>query len=262
MFFIVWGRKVVRRSIGHVADFCPMCRAPKGFELTRVGSARHVYYITAGEGALVGFERTCWDCGTALQAEPATYATIAKSRLPLAELIRATFPNLAFARSEPVALAERIRRDPASLPAEQRLALVRQPFVLLSPKVEKRLAATHVDKEIALSLVGVVAFWAFVLPPLMRALPPQLADAAFVLFVLLGIAAVVWQFIGSTRRFMKREILPVLAGALAPLRPSESEIAAVLAELKRLRHKIGSKARPADVLAQIGSAPRPIPSTK
>jgi hypothetical protein len=254
MFIIFWGRKIVRRRLGHVADFCPMCRVPKGFDLTRVGSARHIYYVSVGEGALVGFERTCWDCHTALQAAPEAYAAVAKSRMPLDELIRETFPNLALARSEQMAIEERVRSDPVSLPAEHRLALARQPFALLSPKVEQRFAATHVDKEVAMTVVGVVAFWAFVLPPLVRALPPKLADSAFVVFLLLGVAAVVWQAMGSTRRFMTREILPVLAGALAPLRPSATEIDAVLDELKRQRHKIGTKVRPADLLAQIGTA--------
>jgi hypothetical protein len=35
--FVVWGKKRVRKKIGHVADFCPMCRTAQPFALVRVG---------------------------------------------------------------------------------------------------------------------------------------------------------------------------------------------------------------------------------
>jgi len=40
--FIVWGKKIVYRKLGFVADFCPICRGPRAFELKRVGSASHL----------------------------------------------------------------------------------------------------------------------------------------------------------------------------------------------------------------------------
>jgi len=70
MFFIVWGKKRVTRNLGYVADFCPLCREPKPFLLQRIGMAGHVYYISAGEGELVGFHRTCQTCKTAFTADP------------------------------------------------------------------------------------------------------------------------------------------------------------------------------------------------
>jgi hypothetical protein len=250
--FIVWGKKLVHRRVGYVADFCPICRTPKPFEVKRVGSASHVYYISAGEGELVGFERTCQECGTALQTEPTSYASIEKRALPFDELARRTFPTLDQVLHERLALEERIQRDPTSLTAEERRVLIRNPFLLLSPKVERRFASTHIDKEVGFSILGAIGLL-IVGPGLAHAVAPDQADLSVLLFILLGFALVVWQIIASGRRFMKKEIVPVLAGSLRPLRPSEHEISAVLGELRQLRHKMGSKLRPVDLLARLSS---------
>ena len=49
MLFI-WGKKRVERNIGKVADFCPICREVRMFQLIRVGVADHIYYVSFGEG--------------------------------------------------------------------------------------------------------------------------------------------------------------------------------------------------------------------
>src|SRR5258706_9118781 len=43
--FIIWGKKRVTKSLGYVADFCPLCRDVRTFELVRVGLAGHIYYL-------------------------------------------------------------------------------------------------------------------------------------------------------------------------------------------------------------------------
>jgi hypothetical protein len=37
---VIWGRKKVERKLGFVAEFCPICRTPREFEVSRVGIAR------------------------------------------------------------------------------------------------------------------------------------------------------------------------------------------------------------------------------
>ncbi|MFL6692268.1 MAG: hypothetical protein ACJ8GO_04850 [Ramlibacter sp.] len=155
--FIVWGKKIVYRSIGHVADFCPVCREKQAFELKRVGSASHVYYISAGEGEPVGFERTCGGCGTSCRADPATYAAVAKARGSLGQLTAQTFPNFDQVFRERIDLEARLRADPASIKPEERQLLIRTPFIFLSPRVEKRFSPTHLDKEVGFSLLAAVA---------------------------------------------------------------------------------------------------------
>lgn len=250
--FILWGKKAVHKKIGYVADFCPICRTPQPFAITRVGSAGHLYFVSAGEGQLVGYERTCQKCRTPLNAEPTTYASLAKRAAPLDELLRSTFPNLTQALQERLAIEERVQRDPASLEPELRRSLIRNPFVRLSPKVEKRFAdATHMDWTVGLALIGAIAL-IFSAPDLAHKVAPGYhSDLLFWSPFVLGIALVVWQMIASGKRFMRKEIIPVLAGTLAPLRPTEDEITAVLAELKQLGHKIGSKIKPANLMARM-----------
>jgi hypothetical protein len=250
--FIIWGKKLVYRKLGHVADFCPICRTPKPFTLKRVGSAGHVYYISSGQGELVGYERTCQECGTSLQTEPTTYASISKNTVPLAELTRQTFPNLDQMLEARLALEEKVQHAPSSLSQEERYALIRSPFLILSPKVEKRFASTHIDKEIGFALIGALVLM-MAGPALGHILAPDSEGAVLLTSLSLGFLMVVWQGIGAGGRFMRRQIVPVLAKCLLPLRPSDDELKSVLAELKQLRHKMGSKLKLADLRAQLSN---------
>jgi hypothetical protein len=54
---------------------------------------------------------------------------------------------------------------------------------------------------------------------------------------------------------MVRQVVPVLATAIRPLRPSESELKSVLAELTQLKHKIGTKLKLADLQARLNQPP-------
>jgi hypothetical protein len=252
--FIVWGKKLVYRKIGYVADFCPICRAIKPFELKRVGSASHVYYVTAGEGQLVGYERTCKECDVSFRAEPTAYASVSKTLTPLDELRTQTFPNIDQALRDRLALEKRVQSDPMSLSPDERRALIRSPFLLLSPKVERRFASTHIDKEVGLSLVAGLALL-LVVPALTHAVAADARDKLELICIVLVIVLVVWQGTLSSRRFMRRQVIPVLAGTISPLKPTESELKSVLAELKQLKHKIGTKLKLPDLQARLIDVP-------
>src|SRR5438876_12363312 len=89
--FIVWGKKRTERKQGRVADFYPICREIRAFTLIRVGLAGHIYYVSFGEGKLVGYIVRCDTCGVALGVEPTRFATSEKdSRIELEILIRNT----------------------------------------------------------------------------------------------------------------------------------------------------------------------------
>src|SRR5258706_11462307 len=93
--FIVWGTKRTERKQGLVADFCPICRDLRAFQLIRIGLASHVYYVAFGEGKLAGFLIQCQECRVSLKADPTTYATTEKRRVTdLEVLIQETFPKL------------------------------------------------------------------------------------------------------------------------------------------------------------------------
>lgn len=248
--FIVWGKKVVYRKVGHVADFCPVCRVARCFELKRVGMAGHIYYITAGEGELVRFERSCASCGTAIEANPDRYAAFAKKPAPLEQLKRETFPGLDQACADQMALEEQIRNDPASLTGADRHTLIRHPFLLLSPRVEQRFASTHMDKEVGFALAGAVLLLAMG-PVVAKALAADSPEVVILVSITAAVLLVVWQVAMARMRFMRRQIFPVLATALQPLRPAQNEIERVMAELAQLGHKIGSKFKAGELVAHM-----------
>ena len=79
--FVVWGTKIKRKKVGRVADFCPMCRGLSVFELRRVGEASHVYYISFGQGTLLGYDITCETCATPAETVSLTTAITMDSSL-------------------------------------------------------------------------------------------------------------------------------------------------------------------------------------
>lgn len=251
--FIVWGKKRVERKAGHVADFCQVCRCARTFRLTRVGMAGHLYYISVSEGELLGFHRTCDTCGTVYGADPAHYVTTSSRRDTLEALTAATQPRLNEAWADRLALEAQIRTSAALLPADQRAGLIREPFVLLSPQVESQYGSTHVDKEVGLAVVGAIALL-MLLPPAVRLVLPDDAEPAVLTALAVGVMLVLWQMFMVNGRFLRRQVIPALARALRPLRPTHAELDAALAELKQHGHKIGTKVKVADLAAQIGEA--------
>ncbi|WP_028102805.1 hypothetical protein [Pseudoduganella violaceinigra] len=245
--FIVWGRKITRRPAGFVADYCGICREPKRFRLSRLGSVGHVYYISVGEGKLVGYERTCMSCGTFSPAAVSDYRKIAKTALPLETLKQETCPGLDAAMAERRALDERVKTAPHLLSPNERLGLIRSPFNLLSPKVEKRFASTNLDGGVVGAIAGAIGLM-IVCPAVGAAISTEGAGPAMVIGMGLGLALIIWQFIAAGQRFMRKEILPPLAKALAPLKPSEAEIEQALRDFRKAGHKIGGKLKAAEIL--------------
>jgi hypothetical protein len=250
--FIVWGRKITRRKLGYVADFCGICRVPRAFRMTRLGSVGHVYYISSGEGKLVGHERTCTSCGAFSYADPKDYAGIAKSSGPMETLKRETYPGLDEALAPRMELEAKVKAAPHLLSEEERLGLVFSPINLISPKVEKHFATTHMDGGVALAIGGGVGL-CFLGATIGNSIAPEYGPQGVVAGLVIGAGLVVWQLIAAGPRFMRKEILPLLAKSLAPVQPSEAEIDRVLLELKKARHKIGSKLKASQLIAAIRS---------
>jgi hypothetical protein len=251
MFFI-WGTKVVRKRIGFVADFCPICRAPQPFKLNRVGAASHVYYVSLGSGKLIGHEIQCLTCGTALKTDPRKYAAHSKKECAINELLELTFPNLRETYKAELALEEKVKADPLSLAPEERREQLFTPFILVSPKVEKRFASTHIDKETCMVLLGAIILAIFT---------PKYAESLFgidsgaVALSILGVGFIlfIFQLAISGRRYIRKQIIPVVAKGLSPIRPSQEELNATLAELKQIGHKVGKKIKLSDLWAEVGS---------
>lgn len=243
--FIVWGKKLVYRKLGYVADLA--------FVVKRVGLAGHIYYISAGEGELAGFERTCQSCATTFVTDPGKYKEIAKKSASLTELRARTFPDIDVVLHDRLQVEARVINAPLLLSSEERIALIRGPFLLLAPKVEKRYASTDLDKEVALALVAALALM-IAGPGVSLALIPDAGPEIVMVFILLAVALVGWQMVMAKSRFMKRQVIPVLVKALRPLKPTESELKAAVAELSELGHKIAIKLKLQELQSQLANS--------
>jgi len=251
--FIVWGKTIKRQKLGFVADFCAVCRDLRTFKVQRIGSASHLYYISFGQGDLVGFERTCEVCSTPVDAVPDTYLEMADHRRPANELISETFPNYYTARREIIERERKVRDTPSLLTPEERRTRMREPFLVIAPLAQQKLASIHVDWRVLLAifsfipifwLVGAVSGWING--------PDQLDPSMNWLIGALAVwgGLVFFEIFMSSRRYLLKNAAPPLAASLAPLKPSESEIERILKELKQHKLKLG-KLRASDLLERI-----------
>ncbi len=257
--FIFWGRKITRKSLGYVADFCAICRKVTAFQLSRVGSAGHIYYLSVGEGVLVGHERSCCECGSVQSANTDTYTRPVPKPGPIDALIRETYPGLERDLAERLQLEQQIRFSPHMLEPGVRAALIKEPLVILAPKVEQRFASTRMDMGVGLALL--VSVFLFVFSAYLSSkIDPDAAALFMPLALLVGVGLVIWQFLASRRRYMRKEIIPLLARSLAPLKPREQEIQQALQAMKQLGYKIGKFLQAAEVTERAQAALYPMPT--
>jgi hypothetical protein len=251
--FIVWGKTIKRQKLGYVADFCAVCRDLRTFQVTRIGSASHLYYISFGQGDLVGYERTCEVCSTPVEAIPDTYLDMARLNRPAAELISETFPNYYTVHREVLERERKVRDTPSLLTPAERNARMREPFIVIAPLAQQKLASIQLDWRVVLAFFSVAPiFW--VIGVISHWINGPYVDDPSLNFIMAGLALwaglTFWQLFSANRRYLLKNAAPPLAAALAPLKPSESEIGRILEELKQHKLKLG-KLRPSDLLERI-----------
>lgn len=229
---IVYGTKHVRRQLGNVADFCLLCRSVRPFRLVRLGMASHVYYITSGAGKLLGFERVCHTCGVTLNGCVEHYrATESNRNLPLPQLIERTHPELGARRAERLRVEHAIARGEELTP-ELREALLWEPLALIAPLVESRNAFAF-DGPSGLGCAVTIAVPLAMLFLAESSGPAQ--DAALMTALPLFAVGTIYTLIQlglSARRFRNSKIVPWIARALAPLKPTAEELNAVAQQAK------------------------------
>ncbi len=251
---LIWGKKYSHKHLGYVADFCPICREPQAFRLRRTKLVPHFWYIPTGSGVFVCNERRCGVCGVDFNADTTRYQAIARQSGSFAHLKPQPFPTFDDVERNRLQVEAVIRKDPRSLPARDRHVLIRQPLELLSSRVEAHSRATHVDREVGLTfIVAVLAIWAGV--ALATRFAPDNSDAIVLALLGLSVVAVFVQFLFTGRRYLRREIGPLLVRALKPLKPTRAEVDRAVADMKEARHKIGSKLDVGHLMRQL-DAPR------
>ena len=252
--FIVWGKTIKRQKLGYVADYCAVCRDLRAFQVKRIGSASHVYYISFGEGDLVGYERICQACTTAYEAVPDTYSGMSKESRPGVELVSETFPNYYSVYREVIERERKARDTPSLLTPAERRSRLREPFGVVAQVVQQKLASTQVDKRVWLAVAAFIpmAWGVGALGKLFINPDDENAGMRWMLFcVTAWIVLVVSQLVTSGSRYVLEKAVPPLAHALAPLRPSEAEINDILQELRHHKLKLGSKLQAFDLTEAI-----------
>jgi hypothetical protein len=247
--FIVWGKTIKRQKLGFVADYCALCRDLRTFEVKRVGQASHLYYISFGEGELLGYERTCQDCRTVFETVPDHYRSMARDRRPPVELITETFPNYYSAYQDEIAAEKKVRNSPSLLTPNERRARLWEPFALMAQANQQKLKSMQLDWQVGVAFAAMFPIiWLFGAVEGLILKPDVAEDPRFFLaglFLSLGIIG--WQMIGSGRRYLLKHAVPPLVQSIAPLRPSLREIEEVLGQLKLGGMKLGSKLEAKDL---------------
>jgi len=248
---LIWGKKTSVRVLGRVAEFCPICRAIGVFELLETRLVPHFYYIPLGRGRLAGNHVRCRRCATPLSVDAERYASVSQDKSADA---RALFPTLgpqaAAAIQSRQKLEERVLAG--GLSPEERTELLEEPFLLLDSRLETRAAEGSLDRKSGTALAATIGV------PLLLAIieehaPPSFGfvlGAAQVASVVVGLVATLYLFVTGHRRFYRGTIEPLLAGALAPLRPTREELLRALKKLKEIGRIIAERADVERLLAQ------------
>ena len=253
--FIVHGTTRKIRSLGWVAEFCPICRRPQTFELIRVGLARHLYFISFGEGKLAGHFGRCAECRTQLVVDESRYKSIARKKPDdFAALAAETMPDLPEKLGDRLKLEQRVAADPASLEGDLRAKLMMEPFRLLDGMLGEQLqGGTKMDAPAGFGCFGTIALAIGFFVALVK-LPHQWENQVMVsgaIVVGIGILYTLVQMHLVPRRFVRKQIVPRLAKSLAPLRPVDEEIANALLRCKQGGLEIGTYVKAGAVQAAL-----------
>jgi hypothetical protein len=241
---LVHGTKQKERPLGWVADFCPICRVPRACRLFRIGMASHLYFVTIGDGRLVGFTIECSDCKTRRGTDDSQYANIAKHETKdLAALIAETMPDMPERLGFRLDLEKTLRDAPDKIASSTRRELLAEPFTVLNPEFEKRFAESEFDRPATIGCMGTLVL--LVLAIVIPIYTPQVHQqkALLVLFSLFGAGTIYTsvQLLLVPGRAMRGEILPKLSRALTPLNPTREELQAMIVRCKERGMEIGKR---------------------
>ena len=250
--FIVWGKSIKRRKQGFVADYCAVCRDLRTFRVDRIGSASHVYYISFGQGELVGYERVCGVCSTPVEADPHRYPDVVKTSRPATDLLSETFPNYYSVYREAIERDKKLRDTPSLLTPEERRTRMREPFMLIAPLAQQKLSSTRVDWRVLLAIFSFVPiFSALGVVAKLFTGPDQEPSPNFMIAgFALWLGYVIYEVYMSSRRYLLKHAVPPLAASLMALKPSDAEVAAIVDEFRRAKLKLG-KLRTQDLLDRM-----------
>ena len=252
------GNKRVERRQGYIADFCPMCRELRKFELIRISHATAFYGVPLGQGKLLTFTIRCERCGVWMPVGENRYTDLKADRdADLDRLAARTFPSLRQLYAERLELERMILRQAGSLPGGIRMQLMIEPFKSVAWMVEDAYAGqvpldapSGIGCLLALGIPGGLFFTGCLVKSLSMQARDWLLLASVISFLVLAAYALV-QFGLRPRRYLRRRITPLLALALRPLAPSREELESCLQEMQKEAPSLTANLSPEELLAAI-----------
>jgi len=133
-FLLIWGRQRREKRIGNAADFCPVCRQIRAFEVHEVRMAKHFYFIPVERGTFQHHSQACLNCRTVLNSQPGRFLRLARSAgKSIEELVQTTFPTIHTAFATRLALEEKVAAGGEGIDSRARQQLLLEPFALAEP---------------------------------------------------------------------------------------------------------------------------------
>lgn len=246
------GRTTAKQERGYTPRLCPICRAIRVFAVYTIEEYAHWYLLPLTSSQRVGTLLVCPDCGARLAPRSSGRQSVHGTN-DLATLWNLLSPAECRRLLEEAAAELDLLRDPRGAPRARRHEAILQPFLACETELASKLEGGQhhpisffpVAAGIGCAVAGIAIFWAGWTGMLGG---PLLATMGGVLF--LALAAVLF-YHGSAAYLLQRTILPRLVRSLAPLSPSVSELADVLAELRIRGTWIARRVRPESLARQL-----------
>jgi hypothetical protein len=221
--------------LGFVADFCPIERVITVERVDAIHASRYLSFLKIDRGPLLRRDRTCCSCGITIPDERHVYAALASApEEDVAALEEKTNPGVTDRYHDLIALSFEIENGEEVDP-ETKTELLKEQFAWL-----ERIAAQHWAGETKLDrfsvMVGLasLALWFASLVIVTKTVPEAsrldaigwVFGAGLLLFIVNAIV-----FFLAPRRALRKHVLPLIAKALRPLRPSPEELDDLLAAM-------------------------------
>ncbi len=246
--FIYMGKRITRRKLGYVADYCSVCRSPQAMHAREIREVDHIYWIPDSAGELLAIEVRCSMCKSFLVRATSFYAGFIKEPSFERALRENTTPDLDEYLDERTEIEERLHTG--DLDRADRMGLIYEIIENLEYIAEKK--ATGGWSE-SITVVLVVLFIAGLLASSICAsghLTFSLANWLYGLTVVLLIV-VFYRVTLLPNRVRSRSVMGLLARGLAPIDPSRDELSYVLEHASEL--KLGRSIRVDELIRQIES---------
>lgn len=256
---IIWGTKRVEKTLGWVAEYCPVCDEACACRLVALKMVSHIYYIPLGRGKNAGHVCRCGNCKNVFPVDEMKYADISRKRpASIEELVDQTHPELVEKMAKTLDMRDRVASGEGS--EAERQALLFHPFDSIAVPVAKRGEHLNVDTTSALWLIGTIVL-PLVALMICDSLPASWMHPDTGITVAVSVLVLTAICLGvsialDTKRYARKQFRRMIVQRLAPLNPSLTELEQTLKTLKQNAGTriIGKAFKPSKLYEQITRA--------